>query len=403
MSGWLHRDSFVKCCATLTCHEASSLVNFSEILWDGSGKYIYLDSLCRERTSLDWSFDWHNINLDDVLPATLNEEQLTCVLGFLSFHPNGYLREKAINSLAKNYNFSVIPFLLIRVNDWVPQIRHASLNAFEKILSSSDAKYLAAAIPLIKRLENCKRVSHTDFVNRVFKKLSEDKSAILFGLKSPDNETRRYCFKVAIDSKRFSNNELLDVIQKDKNGHVRSYGLKQLENLLSKDEIRNVIPQFFNDKFARVRIVALDLYCKYFLDNAKELLKVQLLSDFRSARETAQFYLKKLGFREIHDFYIEALPSCSVGAILGLSEIGQKDDYKLILPFLTNARIKLVRASIRAISKLGGADATDELLKYLEDSRNGVSKEVTKHILTVNSCNLKEIENIYLTGVIPFL
>lgn len=359
-------------------------------------KYAYLDSLCRERTSLDWSFDWQNINLDDVLPTSLNDEQLTNVLGFLSFHPNGYLREMAINSLAKNYNSSEIPFLLIRINDWVPQIRIASLNAFDKILSSSDAKYLAAAIPLIKRLENCSRISHTDFVNRVLIKLAGDKSAILFGLKCTDNETRRYCFKIAIDSKQFSNNELLAIIQKDKNGHVRSYGLKQLEELLSKDEIRTVIPQFFNDKFARVRIAALDLYCKYFLDNAGELLKVQLLSDFRSARETAQFYLKKLGFRVIHDFYIEALPSCSVGAILGLSEIGQKNDYKLILPFLTNARIKIVRASIRAISKLGGADATDELLKYLEDSRNGVSKEVTKHILAGNSCNLKEIENIYL-------
>lgn len=50
----------------------------------------------------------------------------TGVLGGLSFHPNGYVREAAVKRLASVSDSSEVRFLLLRLNDWVPEVREAA-------------------------------------------------------------------------------------------------------------------------------------------------------------------------------------------------------------------------------------------------------------------------------------
>ena len=45
------------------------------------------------------------------------------ILKILCCHPSGYIRYKAIKTFADNSTQDAIPFLLIRANDWVEEIR----------------------------------------------------------------------------------------------------------------------------------------------------------------------------------------------------------------------------------------------------------------------------------------
>jgi hypothetical protein len=44
-------------------------------------------------------------------------------MALASFHPSGYVREEAIAHLAAVWDGTELPFLLIRVNDWVAPVR----------------------------------------------------------------------------------------------------------------------------------------------------------------------------------------------------------------------------------------------------------------------------------------
>jgi len=44
-------------------------------------------------------------------------------LGFLSFHSNGYRREEAVERLAYLYDDAALRYLILRMSDWVPEVR----------------------------------------------------------------------------------------------------------------------------------------------------------------------------------------------------------------------------------------------------------------------------------------
>lgn len=344
-------------------------------------RLAYIDAQCRETTSLEWSFEWKKAHAEDFIDESMSEDEKTVVLGIVSFHPNGYLREKAIKKLAELGNNRALPFILIRLNDWVPQVRNVARNAIENLIGMNGLEGLALSVPLLKRLEKCRRANHSKFVQGMLNLLSQNKHALMTGLQSKDNDTRRFCFSVSSQSDEFNTDELIDLTKKEKNGHVRAYFLEKLRTRLSEDEIRNLIPAFFSDKHTRVRVAALDLYCQHFLEDAEDILEHQLLSDSRSARETARHYLRKLGKEEFATFYKRNLEDGTLGVIAGLAETGEKQDAKLLEKFLDSKKTRIVRIALRGISGLLGNEASDLLFGFINYERASVSKEVTRHFL----------------------
>lgn len=65
---------------------------------------------------------FYNIRPEQVQSIARDEATRTAVLGVLSNHHNGYVREEAVRLLSQVTDGSELPYLLVRQNDWVAPI-----------------------------------------------------------------------------------------------------------------------------------------------------------------------------------------------------------------------------------------------------------------------------------------
>src|SRR5690606_15046073 len=98
---------------------------FKGVPW---AQYRRLDQEHRSRTLTvpDWFPDWHAIRPEHVAQVAERSGRPVAAAGLLSMHPSGYVREAAVEVLAKTPDARALPFLLVRCADWVTQVRLAA-------------------------------------------------------------------------------------------------------------------------------------------------------------------------------------------------------------------------------------------------------------------------------------
>ena len=75
-----------------------------------------------------------------------------------SAHPNGYFREQCLTHFSEESLFRMVEFTLIRLNDWVPEVRRTALKMLAVQMKREDAaEQFIEAIPFADRLRECKR------------------------------------------------------------------------------------------------------------------------------------------------------------------------------------------------------------------------------------------------------
>src|ERR1051326_2316679 len=97
--------------------ELGSLLRPAELPW--------LDQVMRERSPYRWSYPsaWTELKASQLNQVQELSKASAFPLGLASFHFNGYIREGALRRLGDVFNGTELPFLLLRLNDWVPQVR----------------------------------------------------------------------------------------------------------------------------------------------------------------------------------------------------------------------------------------------------------------------------------------
>jgi hypothetical protein len=76
----------------------------------------------------------------------------SAIAGILSMHANGYVRQFAVKALSKFTDGSEIPFLLLRLSDWVPQVSAEAVLSMQQRLTR-----LAQIIPHITLYQHIKK------------------------------------------------------------------------------------------------------------------------------------------------------------------------------------------------------------------------------------------------------
>ena len=88
---------------------------------------------------------------------------------FLSMceHRNGYRREKAVRRLGMLGNPLAIPKLIVRANDWVPQVRTAAREAILQLAVHNNAEVFIQCLPELYHLKKCRRYNHNRLIKSV--------------------------------------------------------------------------------------------------------------------------------------------------------------------------------------------------------------------------------------------
>ena len=335
---------------------------------------IQLEENCRRHVDVEWNVPWWGIewNHADMSRKNfpyLNDIQYMAVLKLGTFHANGYYRQKCIEAL--DDGTQTLCYFVLRLNDWVKEIREAAYTSTCSRLKTCDAQELFQAFPMCEKVKNCgrRKTEHIQAIEESMKTVMADK---LMEMSLRQVHTFDVTVKNAIY--RFLNRNpilMLSDMEQLLLFERESYGKRML--VLGILQHYNcgieILAKYLQDKSAVVRYHALNYYYEKECD-AWDGLENMLLDKSRRIRDNVCYILEKHTDINIREFYINKfIPVPSRIVVLGIGEHGKKEDAALLLPLLNAFDELLARDALKAYGMLVKEKGEDIYWQYLLNGR----------------------------------
>ena len=355
---------------------------------------VRMDRRMRETTSVGWGIDWREWNIANFFTPQMSEEERRAVCVFASFHPNGFIREQAVHML-KEFD-ATLPYLILRQNDWVAQVREAASAAAAHRLRNLSEGELLAALPFAEKLRRGCRDCYDDDIDRIFTVLTapEQVRELANGLESANIRTRRICTDALFGASP-PNIELAAArLTCELEPFLRAVIFKKLNAVGYPMEDAAAV--FLRDKYAANRMLAL----RYLLDSHAEGVRgaaERLLLD-RSAmvRTAAQHAIEEQtpGF-DFRGFYLGCVEQYPAAAICGLGEKGLPEDAAELAGHLKDGRIAVVKAAMGALMRLDRETFGPVIAELLNDARPGVAKTARNLVIKMVMPDYERVREIF--------
>ncbi len=274
---------------------------------------------------------------DDVRRMVLPAGTEAAVMGVLSTHPDGYVRQAAVERLALLGDGGELPPLLLRANDWVPQVRAPAHEALRTRVVEAYVPHWVRSLALVLRLRGCGRGNYERLVEGVLALLRTPaaRDEVRAGLSSPDTSVRRACLRILLDAEGAGLDALIGDALGSGDGMLRLLAA-QAATRLDEPALRVLLPRIMQDGFARVRLVALRLGASR-PGVVLPALRPALLDRSPAVRGEARAALARLEPLDFAAFYrghVAADGPRLPAAVAGLAETGGQEDSDLLAPLL---------------------------------------------------------------------
>ncbi|MEO8351707.1 MAG: HEAT repeat domain-containing protein [Chthoniobacteraceae bacterium] len=328
------------------------------------------------------------------------------VLGLASCHGSGYVRQSAITRLDREITSGLeIPFLLLRLNDWVSSVRHVAEQSIERRLTDSHRAAYLQNLALVARLRSRLRASKSPTLARIEALLRADTAALVRGaLASEGRVARRFGLSLALDAlcgtDAYDRGAALEQVIGSNDPAVRLQATCWLTQPTAPLDLQHqILPRLLDDRFVAVRRVALG-WCAA-REPQLHLLRLReaLLDESCTIRSIAQFHLPKLEPIDLRDFYRTAVrqrdPRSLNAALGGLGETGRTDDAELVVPSVDAPEPKIRKAALGALAKLALEAHVEIFIGALQAGSPGVSRQarlaLNRHAQSVGADRLAAI------------
>ena len=306
--------------------------------------------------------------------------ELSGVQGVLSMHPSGYVREAAVGQLGAIHDGTELPFLVLRLNDWVEPVRDRAAVAVRDRLRPEYCRAIVRCLPLVRRLARQSRCNHDELIAAIEALLLDDscRHVLKEAVQSNDRETRRYALDLVLRlDDREGNRVSLEVLRSD-DTVIRLHAARSLARHVDRAELQTVLPRLLHDRFMPVRREALNATIERLPERAQDTLREALFDPHRSIREFARYHLGARGVLEFTQIYRQALvganPKAVPAIILGLAETGSAADAATLRAYLQDPDPRTRAAAIYGVARLDGDSHIRELLTALVDRSARVSR-----------------------------
>jgi HEAT repeat protein len=327
---------------------------------------------------------WRKLKPSEVAKCVGPGERGRSLLRLSSFHASGFVREEATRRLALIQDGSELPYLLLRLNDWVSEVRKLAEKAVISRIQTNYVDHLINNLVLVDRLKRVRRVNHSDVVERITRLLSEPASrpSLLAGMNSSSRIIRRSCFSLLAADESADKAGFLLLALEGKDPVIRLWATRLIGSALTQSQLAEVLFRLLHDRFAPIRCEALGMWVKALPDNAREQLLTALLDSSRSVREEARFHLRRVSDLDLAQFYRDIVMVNSSKrlaiALSGLAETGIAADASLVSPYLSHPVSKVRRTSIECLIKLGGEQHVRVVLGMILDRSPSVSAQARR-------------------------
>lgn len=289
------------------------------------------------------------------------------LLGVATLNGNGYVREKALSFFSQINNSSAVPYILLRLNDWVSPVHNLAENIFRNMLTADNIDVFIENAYLINKLQNVLRVNLKSTREEILEYLKDNslKDKIKSNFKHPQVKTRLFCYML-LTEKISQDGDIIKSALKDKSYEIRMWLVKAIR-ILDPDERASIICKMLEDKSARVKIAVLRNYEDIVCLKLRAKLERLITDEHVSIRDEARFITKKhLFIKDFPEFYRQQIINDPMpGALVGLGETGNKDDFDIVSKYYTHEESKVRLASMIAMWYLSKEDAARRVLDCL--------------------------------------
>jgi len=330
------------------------------------------------------------------------------VVGVATFSASGYTREAALIALARLRHPRAIPYVLLRLADWVPEVRAAAVRCLRSLPDAGIERTLIEHHALIDHLLRAGRVDlravHAEILT--FLRAPAARAAIEEALEARDASTRRFVCRVLFDDET-TRAQAIERAVRDRDvsarrlvsRHVVRGELKapiELLRALVMDRCgsisSSIIRVLTDDQKARLR---------------SELLALAVAADSAGVREAAQFALRPMGRAEFaaeaRTRILAAPPDRTAGGpIACLGQAGGPDDFDIVARFLDHPYARVRAAATYAVGRLDPARAVGLAIRLLEDGSGRVRRTAIAVLAEAHpSLWAREARTILRTGAEP--
>jgi HEAT repeat protein len=301
------------------------------------------------------------------------------LLALLTCHRSGYVRERAVRAVDGRSSEVSWPFLLLRANDWVRQVREAAEAALLSRLPSISAATLIRHLPLLDFLRRAGRANHGALVEEVLTRVRgpEVRLALEGALETLPLRARREAYPLLAATGRDEARRLVRRGLGEEDPVVQRWVAGQVSSLFDGEERLRLLESMRQSRAGFVRREAYVGLAQHApADLAAARTREALFDRSASVREYARY---RLGLEGLPELYRAALAAGPVtrSLVAGLGETGGPEDVPRLLPLLSHPHAGVRREAVRVVSLLGDAAVQPQLLHAFDDTSPGVARAAT--------------------------
>jgi HEAT repeat protein len=337
--------------------------------------------------------DWYGIKPAAIKKFKTNTEDDLILLALASGHRDGFVRSEAIRALGEVQSTTIIPFLLVRLVDWVEAVRRVADIALMEKLKPAYGATIVGCLGLVKRLsENSRfRPAYSDWIVDLLK----DPACAMFvndGLKSHNRYVRRQCYPIAAGNPALSRKELVDRALRDVDVNVRKWVFAVGPGLLSAGEV-DWIDLSTKDPYPPIRRKAFDALVAS--QATPEVLSSFLFDRSVGIRRACQsLVLDRFGIQPVESYRAaleEANSRKTEVAARGLAETGSCEDASRLFKLLTHHLARVRSTAVYALSRLKVNNLQEPLLDVIASDTRSVACEAALALLLSKTTSLESI------------
>lgn len=317
---------------------------------------------------------------------------------------DGYRRENAVRRLGVLGNPIAIPKLILRANDWVPQVRLAAVQAIHRLAIPANASAFVSCLPEIYHLGRCGRDNHDKLIASIegFLVSDENASHVIEGLSSDEPLVARASVSLILENGLLGKTQVVEMLMDHPDVLVRVKVCNLLRGLDA--EVRTpALKKAIVDPFMPIRREAFQILIKDGLSD--DLMESFLFDRHSSIREIAIKNLKESGV-DIKQIYLDGLASDTIFnmrcSLWGIGELNCVEDAAKVKRFLSSAYPSLRKQSLMTLAKLTGSAVIEDLESALLDGSPAVCKVSVKLLnkldVSYSSAGLMEIAEHLVHG-----
>lgn len=345
-----------------------------------------LERLLRVRR---WATPWGNLFARGVTKM----EWPIGVWALLTMNPSGRVRQAAVQKVAETASpAAALPFLLVRLNDWVDPVRRIAAEAAREILAHRDAAMWVPVLCLVEQNRHRSRADHRWLIDAVTEMLQQPdaRDVLREAVRSRDKVVARWAFAAAMGLAEGDRAVFIAYAMTHRDPIARQRAAKAVRAWKECPDRDRLVAAMAADWFMPIRREALYEALTFEREAKRAHLRAALLDRRASMRHAARFYLREdaTANGEAFDgraFYLDALrharPDELAAAIDGLGECGTRDDAELLAPLVTDRPRRVAEAAVRAVRQLDGARRLEWFVERLSDARAAVAHEACEALM----------------------